>query len=101
MYKEQKTSGLDVLLNQIKKIESMKISKDKFSKWSTDNNSLFNTIDKIFESGLSKLDKQIVLEKAIFEYDTNFFIDNLHIVSNEIKIFSQEYNNISTNYTNL
>jgi hypothetical protein len=61
MYKEQKTSGLDVLLNQIKKIESMKISKDKFSKWSTDNNSLFNTIDKIFESGLSKLDKQIVL----------------------------------------
>jgi hypothetical protein len=64
MYKEQKTSGLDVLLNQIKKIESMKISKDKFSHWSTDNNSLFNTIDKIFESGLSKLDKQIVLEKS-------------------------------------
>jgi DNA-directed RNA polymerase len=101
LFKEQQSSDLSVLLNNIKNIESIKLSKDKISKWDTGNNSLLESIDKIFQSNTSKKGKQIALEKAIFEYDTNFFIKNLHIVSNEIKIFSQEYSNISRNYANL
>ena len=101
LFEEQKTSDLSVLLDNIKNIESMKISKDKLSKWNAGNNSLFNIIEKIFKLSESNKEKQIALEKAIFEYETNFFLQNMETVSNEIKIYSQEYSNISTNYGNL
>ena len=101
LYNEQQSSDLSVLLNNLKKIKSIEISKDKLSKWKTGNNSLFDNIDKIFQSNISQKGKQIALEKVIFEYDIKFFIENMQVISNEIKIFSQEYSNISTNYDNL
>ena len=101
MFSKKNSSELNVMLKHINNIESMTISKDKLSKWSKVNTSIFNTIEEILESGISSEEKQIGLEKAIFEYDNEFFINNLKATSNEIKIFSQEYLNISKNYDNL
>lgn len=101
MYSKKITSELNVMLNHLKKIESMEISKDKMGKWGRVNFSIFNIIEEIFNSNISTVEKQIALEKAIFEYDIDFFRNNIQVISNEIQIFSQEYLNISKNYDNL
>jgi hypothetical protein len=44
LYRDNITRELNVMLNNLKKIESMEIRKDKMSKWSGVNNSLFFTI---------------------------------------------------------
>jgi DNA-dependent RNA polymerase len=95
------STKLNVILNHLKNIQSMVISKDKLSKWSEVNISIFDTIELILESGITNEEKQIGVEKAIFEYDNEFFINNMKTTSNEIKIFSQEYINISKNYDNI
>ena len=97
---KNRKSELNLLINHLNKIQLMETSKDKINKWSGINITIFNTIDDILESNISNEEKQIAVEKAIFEYDNNFFRVNMNIISNEIKIFSQEYMNISNNYLN-
>ena len=49
---------------------------------------------------MTTVEKQTLVEKCIFEHDTEFFKQNFKTINNEIKIFTQEYENISINYDN-
>src|SRR5271156_123149 len=85
----------------MKGINEMKINYNKIDKWNDVNISIFKTLENILESQLSLEEKEISVEKAIFEYDNTFFRHYFNNVENEIKIFTQEYSNTSKNYDNL
>jgi hypothetical protein len=104
IYKEEAyTTELSVLLKQIQNLNEISISKAKQSKWSgisSNSNSLFKILWETLESRLSCNDKQVAIEKAVFEYDLEFFKINFNNerTTTNVQIFVKEYANMVRNY---
>jgi hypothetical protein len=75
----------------------------RIHKWQLeyDNTFLSTAIDKILNSEISQEDKQMAVEKAIFEYDFHFSYVKRTDTSNKMTIYTREFINMENNFNNV
>jgi hypothetical protein len=106
--------NISLLMEKLNDIKSMKILESRINKWSFDKGvkdnltGVIQSILNISSEDLNDEDKQITIEKAIFEYDFNYYNDNIDNKGNKFMIYSHpqgtkcsgEYINMENNYEN-
>ena len=93
---------INTLILKLNEINSMDMLDARVDKWHlNEKGGPTFVIDSILKSNLNLEDKQMTIEKAVFEYDFNYINKHIDDPANKMKIYNREFINMEKNYDEL
>jgi len=98
-YEKNRSRNVGLLYELIIKTGSMKVLENKINMFSFNESPLLQMLDELINApNINLIDKQATIERALVDYELKYFKEYFGKSKNQIKIITQEYENILNNY---